>query len=129
MSETQLNGVMNTTMAKIKEMIDVDTIIGKPIETGSGVTIIPVSKVSFGFASGGSDFQSKKVDKTNFGGGAGAGVTLNPIGFLVISGEKVKLLQMQPADTTVDHIVNTVPDVIDQISSLVGKKKEKKEEK
>ena len=129
MSETQLNGVMNTTMAKIKEMIDVDTIIGKPIETAGGVTIIPVSKVSCGYASGGSDFQSKKVDKTNFGGGAGAGVTLNPIGFLVISGEKVKLLQMQPADTTVDHIVNTVPDVIDQISSLVGKKKEKKEEK
>ena len=125
MSETQLNGVMNTTMAKIKEMIDVDTIIGKPIETAGGVTIIPVSKVSFGFASGGSDFQSKKVDKTNFGGGAGAGVTLNPIGFLVISGEKVKLLQMQPADTTVDHIVNTVPDVIDPISALVNKKKEK----
>ena len=125
MSETQLNGVMNTKKAKIKEMIDVDTIIGKPIETAGGVTIIPVSKVSFGFASGGSDFQSKKVDKTNFGGGAGAGVTLTPIGFLVISGDKVKLLQMQPADTTVDHIVNTVPDVIDQISALVNKKKEK----
>ena len=128
MSETQLNGVMNTTMQKIREMIDVDTIIGKPIETASGVTIIPVSKVSFGFASGGSDFQSKKADKTNFGGGGGAGVTLNPIGFLVVTGDKVKLLQMQPADTTVDHIVNAVPDVIDQISSLVGKKKDKQDQ-
>ena len=119
---------MNTTMQKIREMIDVDTIIGKPIETASGVTIIPVSKVSFGFASGGSDFQSKKADKTNFGGGGGAGVTLNPIGFLVVTGDKVKLLQMQPADTTVDHIVNAVPDVIDQISSLVGKKKDKQDQ-
>ena len=124
MAEHPIEGMMGVTMEKIRQLVDANTIIGEPI-TVDGATIIPISRVTFGFASGGSDFQSKKVDKTNFGGGAGAGVTLNPIGFLVISGDKVKLLQMQPADTTVDHIVNTVPDVIDQISALVNKKKEK----
>lgn len=124
-----IEGVMGTTMQKIKEMVDVNTIIGNPITTPDGTTIIPVSKVSFGFASGGSDLPTKDPKKT-FGGGGGAGITLQPIAFLVVREGDVRLLQIATASNTADKIVNAVPEVIDKISDAfakTGKPAEKKE--
>ena len=118
-------------MQKIREMIDVNTIIGDPITTPDGTVIIPVSKVSFGFGSGGSDWPNKNTAKDLFGGGAGAGISINPLAFLVISNGEVKLLQMSFSSNTADKMVNMVPDVIDKISGLVSgsSKKDAKEKK
>lgn len=115
MSDHPINSLMDTTMKKIKEMIDVNTIIGDPITTPDGTTVIPVSKVSYGFASGGSDLPTKKENKDCFGGGSGAGVTINPIGFLVIAKGNVKLIPIEKYDGAVDRIVGMVPDVMDKV--------------
>ncbi len=90
----QIGEIMGVTMDKIKEMIDVNTIVGEPIRTPDGITIIPVSKVSVGFASGGSDFVSKNQTggKNPFGGGSGAGVNIAPVAFLVVNKDRVRLL-------------------------------------
>ena len=116
-----IEGIMGVTMEKIREMVDVNTIIGEPITTPDNTTIIPVSKVSFGFASGGSDIPSK-VPKDVFGGGAGAGVSIQPLAFLVVSGGNVRLLQMTVDSNAVNSVINTVPEVIDKISGLVSSK-------
>lgn len=122
MSEHPIQGLMSTAMQKIREMIDVNTIIGDPITTQDGTTIIPVSKVSFGFASGGSDLPAK-VQKDLFGGGSGAGITINPIAFLVVCGGDVKLLQLNDGDTgAVGKAVEMVPEVIDKFAELFSKK-------
>lgn len=128
MEQHPISDLMGATMSKIKEMIDVNTIIGTPIATANGYTIIPVSKVSFGFASGGSDFQTKNQQPTQnnaFGGGSGAGININPIAFLIVSENGVKLLPITaPANTTLDRIVELVPDVIDKLSDLFNKDKD-----
>ena len=122
MSEHPIQGLMSTAMQKIREMIDVNTIIGDPITTPDGTTIIPVSKVSFGFASGGSDLPAK-VQKDLFGGGSGAGITINPIAFLVVCGGDVKLLQLNDGDTgAIGKAVEMVPEVIDKFAELFSKK-------
>ncbi|MEG0571060.1 MAG: GerW family sporulation protein [Oscillospiraceae bacterium] len=128
MADHPIQGLMGTTMQKIKEMVDVNTIIGNPITTPDGTVIIPVSKVGFGFASGGSDFPSK-TPKELFGGASGAGVSIQPLAFLVVSGGEVKILQLATNENTADRMVNIVPDVIDKISSLFssGKEKQQKE--
>ena len=122
MAEHPIQGLMGITMQKIKEMVDVNTIIGEPIVTADGTTIIPVSKVTFGFASGGSDLPTKDPKET-FGGGSGAGVTLQPLGFLVVKDGNVKLLQMSTSSNTADKIVNAVPDVIEKLSEVFSKNK------
>ena len=129
--EHPIQGMMGTAMQKIREMIDVNTIIGDPITTPDGTVIIPVSKVSFGFGSGGSNWPNKNTAKDLFGGGAGAGISINPLAFLVISNGEVKLLQMSFSSNTADKMVNMVPDVIDKISGLVSgsSKKDAKEKK
>ena len=129
--EHPIQGMRGTAMQKIREMIDVNTIIGDPITTPDGTVIIPVSKVSFGFGSGGSDWPNKNTAKDLFGGGAGAGISINPLAFLVISNGEVKLLQMSFSSNTADKMVNMVPDVIDKISGLVSgsSKKDAKEKK
>ena len=119
-----INSLMDTTMKKIKEMIDVNTIIGDPITTPDGTTIIPVSKVSYGFASGGSDLPTKKDNKDCFGGGSGAGVTINPVAFLYVSKGNVKLIPIEKYDGAVDRIVGMVPEVIDKVSDLIKKDKD-----
>lgn len=121
-----LNDLMGITMSKIREMVDVNTIIGDAITTPDGTTIIPVSKVNFGFASGGADYDSKNADKSsNFGGGSGAGVSITPIAFLVVSDGNVKVLHIGEApSTTADRIVELVPEVIDKIKDLVSRDKE-----
>ena len=122
---------MDTTMQKIREMVDANTIVGAPIQAGE-VTLIPVSRLSFGFASGGSDFNTKnqKPDQNNcFGGGSGAGVNVIPVAFLVIKGDSVRLLPVTPpANTTVDRLVELVPEVIEKVSDFVESKKADKEE-
>jgi sporulation protein YtfJ len=120
-----IGNLMEVTMSKIREMVDVNTIVGTPIQAGE-VTIIPVSKVSFGFASGGSDFATKNqpAGKDNaFGGGSGAGVNINPIGFLVVRGSDVKMLPIAvPAATPADRVIEMVPGIVEKISEMIPKK-------
>lgn len=113
---------MEVTMSKIREMVDVDTVVGNPITTPDGVTLIPVSTVSFGFGSGGSDFPIK--EKSGFGGGNGAGVKITPIGFLVIKEGNVRMLNIAPpAGTTVDRLVELIPEVLDRVEDFIDRKK------
>ena len=125
MSEHPIQGMMDTSMQKIKEMVDVNTIIGEPIHCPDGTMIIPVSKVTYGFASGGSDFPTK-TEKDLFGGGSGAGITISPVAFLTISNGEVKLLPIAPANNTADRIVEMVPAVVDKVSALFKKEKKQK---
>ena len=120
-----IEGVMSTTMQKIKEMVDANSIVGNPITTPDGTTIIPVSKVSFGFASGGSDLPTSSPKQT-FGGGGGAGVTLQPIAFLVVHEGNDRLLQIATSSNTADKVVNAVPDIIDKISDVLSKNPKEK---
>ena len=128
MSEHPIQGMMSTTMQKIREMVDVNTIVGEPITSPDGTIIIPVSKVSVGFASGGSDIPSKQP-KDIFGGASGAGVSIQPLAFLVVYQGNVKLLQMTNDENTANNVVNMVPEVIDKISELFKKEKTGKPEK
>lgn len=123
MSDHPINSLMDTTMKKIKEMIDVNTIIGDPITTPDGTTIIPVSKVSYGFASGGSDLPTKRDNKDCFGGGSGAGVTINPVAFLSVSKGSVKLIPIEKYDGAVDRIVGMMPDMLDKVADYFKKDK------
>lgn len=124
----QIQDLMGVTMEKIREMVDVQTIIGDPIIVSETVTIIPVSKVSYGFASGGSDLPVKSNPKDLFGGGAGAGVSIQPVAFLVVQEDGVRLLQMDEAGDALSSAIRSVPEVVDRISNLVKKSgKDKKE--
>ena len=117
-----IGNIMGITLDKLKEMVDVNTIIGEPITLQDGTTIIPISKVSFGFASGGSDLPNKS-DKELFGGGSGAGVSIQPIAFLVAYKGDVKLMQMSVNATTPNALVSMIPDLIDKVTGLMGKNK------
>ncbi|MFV0413880.1 MAG: GerW family sporulation protein [Oscillospiraceae bacterium] len=124
--EHPINGLMNVTLEKIRQMVDSNTIIGNPIVTADGTTILPVSRVSFGFASGGSDFVSSKAPKDLFGGGSSAGVSITPIAFLVLKDGNVRLLQLaEKSGGTLDRALNMMPEVLDKVSSLIGKDKTK----
>ncbi len=125
-----INDLMSTTMQKIREMVDVNTIVGQPISTPEGITLIPVSKVSFGFASGGSDYVSKNHkpgENNTFGGGSGAGVNISPVAFLVIKGDSVRVLPISSKTNTMDKIVDMVPEVVDKLTGYLEKNKENKE--
>ncbi len=110
--EHPIGSLMDTTMEKIKEMIDVNTIIGEPITSPDGTLIIPVSKVSYGFAAGGSDLPTKKENKDCFGGGSGAGVTIQPVAFLTVYQGDVRLVSVDREEGTADKLVNMIPDVL-----------------
>lgn len=133
MSEHPIEGLMTTAMNSIQDMIDVNTIIGEPIETSNNVVVIPISKVSFGFAAGGSEFRGETIDEYSrkdkeeeiqyrlpFGGGSGAGVSINPIAFLVIQPEGVKLLPVNYA-SAVDKLIDYVPDVMEKVNTIINK--------
>lgn len=128
MSDHPINGLMQTTMQKIKEMVDVNTIVGDPITSPDGTIIIPVSKVSYGFASGGSDFPTKKENKECFGGGSGAGVSISPVAFLVVYQGKVELVPLEKFDGAADRVVGMVPEIMDKITSLFKKDKNTKKQ-
>ena len=129
MNENKVNKLLGVSMDKIKEMVDVNTVIGDPINTPDGTTIIPVSRVSYGFGAGGSDLPSKNTANTGlFAGGSGAGITVQPIAFLVISNGNVRMMQVEPYVSSVDRIVATAPDMIDKLISFFKKDKEEPEE-
>ena len=132
MSEKSIESMMGTTLDKIKEMADVNTVVGDPITTADGTIIIPISRVSMGFASGGADFTTKnqKPDTDNcFGGGGGAGVNVTPVAFLIVHGDNVRLMPLYPpAYTTVDRVVELVPDLVDKVSALLKEKKEEEQQ-
>lgn len=123
---TPVSELLGISMEKIKEMADVNAIIGEPISLPDGTTIIPVSKVSYGFASGGSDLPSK-YDKDLFGGGAGAGVSIKPEGFLVISPDgSAKMVTMEANSDPISNAIEKVPAIIEKVSGFIGKKKGEK---
>ena len=115
--------MLESAIAKMREMVDVNSVIGDPITTADGVTIIPVSKVSVGFGGGGSDYVSKnanKLDNHPFGGGAGGGVKVTPIAFLVVKEGNVRMIPVAtPANTTADRLVEMIPDTLDKISAFI----------
>lgn len=126
----KLEGMMDSSIEKIKQVINADTIIGKAITTPDGTMVIPVSKVSYGYASGGSDFAlNNHPDKDLFGGGNGIGVNIVPVAFLVVSQGDVKLLQIQSFDGAIDRIIAMTPDVIDKIVKKIKEKKHPAEQK
>ena len=130
MSQT-LSNMIENTLSKIKDMISVNDVVGTPITTPEGVTIIPISKVSVGFGGGGSDFVSKNANKQEnpFGGGVGGGVNVVPVAFIIIKGDSVRMMPVAaPANTTADRVVELVPDVLDKISAFVETHAEKKGE-
>lgn len=118
--EKHVNSLLGISVDKIKEMVDVNTVVGDPINLGDGVTIIPVSRISYGFASGGSDLPNK-AGADIFGGGAGAGINVTPVAFLVIRGGEVQLLPVMSKPTSIDHALSMVPGVVDKVSGLFKK--------
>ena len=141
MSEHPIEGLMTTAMNSIQDMIDVNTIIGEPIETSNNIVIIPISKVSFGFASGGSEFKGETIDEYKkveqeeqinyrlpFGGGSGAGVTINPVAFLVIQSNNVKLMPVNHS-SNIDKLLDYVPDLIERTNNMMNKIVNNKKEK
>ena len=133
---------MEIAMQNIQDMVDVNTIIGAPIEINSNVTIIPISKVSFGFVAGGSEFKGETIEEYNrkdkdeeityknpFGGGSGAGVNISPVSFLVINNDNIKLMPVEYC-STVDKIVDYIPDILNKANDFINSyKKEKKQNK
>ncbi|MGN0688624.1 MAG: GerW family sporulation protein [Oscillospiraceae bacterium] len=118
-----IEGVMGVSMEKLHEMTDVNTIIGDPITSPDGTIVIPVSKVSFGFVSGGSDLPMQTAEK--FAGGSGAGVTVKPVAFIVIKKDgDVKLMELGAKGSPVDGIIEAVPGIIDKLKGIIGKKKD-----
>ena len=121
-----MSEMMRVSMSKIKEMVDVNTVVGEPITTPDGITLIPISKVSFGFGSGGSDLPIKS--RAGFGGGSGAGIRIEPIGFLIIKDGSVRMLNiMPPPNTTLDRFLDMLPAILDRAEVMNEKRKAAKE--
>jgi sporulation protein YtfJ len=131
--EHPIQGMMDIAMSKIKNMVDVDTIIGDPVVADDGTMIIPISKVTFGFGAGGSEFTPKKASAENsdnlFGGGCGGGASVNPVAFLVINGGNVRLIPMTSGSSPLDKLVDLVPDLIDKVNGAVSSMVEKRQKK
>lgn len=121
-NQTPISELLGISMEKIREMTDINTIIGDPIKLDDGTTVIPISKVSYGFAAGGSDLPSKS-EKKLFGGGAGAGISIKPEGFLVISNGNAKMVSMSSVSDPISSVINSVPDVVDKVAGFINKKK------
>ncbi len=139
MSEHPIESLMMTTMSSIQNMVDVNTIIGEPIESQNGITIIPISKVCFGFAAGGSEFSGETLKEYNrkdkdeeieyklpFGGGAGAGVSIHPVAFLVVQDNNVKLMSVDH-DSCIDKLLDYIPDLMQKLNDMFNKTIQQKE--
>lgn len=122
MSDTNIKAIIDVTMDKLRALVDADVVTGTPIEVGN-LTLIPVSRVSFGMASGGSDFPSKKGEL--FGGGGGAGVTVVPIAFMVVNGESVKMLPIYNEVSSLEKAITMAPEIIEKAKELFSKKENK----
>jgi sporulation protein YtfJ len=134
MNEHPIDGLMKTAMQNIKEMVDVNTILGDPVETPDGSVIVPISRVSFGFAAGGSQFEANRIKSKEkerernqeqetsqqlpFGGGSGAGININPVAFLVVNKDQTKLLPVQ-SNVLVDRILDTAPELLDKLHQFL----------
>ena len=140
MDEHPIEGLMLTAMNSIRDMIDVNTIIGEPIETANDIIIIPISKVGFGFAVGGSEFNGETLDeylrkdkeeevqyKLPFGGGSGAGVSITPVAFLIVQGENAKILRVSN-NSAIDRLLDYVPDLLEKVNNMFNSKIEKQKE-
>ena len=130
MGNHPIDGLMSTAMQNIKEMVDVDTIVGAPVESPDGSVIIPISRVAFGFAAGGSEF-GKKPNEADamFGGGSGGGVSISPVAFMVVGQGQIKLLPIGANLTPVDRILDFIPGLIEKINDKFGNKKVEKVDK
>lgn len=124
MKETPVNQIMENTLERIRDMVDVSTVIGEPMVTGS-VTLIPVSKVSYGFGSGGTDLPSKQNSEL-FGGGGGGGVTIAPIAFIVIENGKCRMMQINNYTSSADRAIAMIPELVDKVTELLKSDKETK---
>jgi len=129
MTEHPIEGLMKSTMNSLKEMVDVNTIIGDPVQSPDGLVIIPVSKICFGFASGGTEFNKAKVPKDNissdeklpFGGGSGAGVSVQPVGFIVVGNNQIKLLTVDEGNTALSSLFDFMTKIADNINEAMDK--------
>lgn len=122
MSDNNIKSIIDVTMDRLRALVDADIVTGSPIEVG-GLTLIPVSRVSFGMASGGSDFPSKSGQL--FGGGGGAGVTVVPIAFMVVNGDNVKMLPVYNEVTSLEKAITMAPEIIEKAKGLFSKKEDK----
>lgn len=129
---TPIEGLMGEALGNLKQMIDVNTIVGEPITTSDGTTVIPVSKVAFGFGAGGSEFAAKHPEKKNdqnmFGGGCGGGVSVSPVAFLVVKNDNIRLLPVSDYISTVDRVVDMIPEVLNKFNNFLTDIKSKKSE-
>lgn len=124
MKEQSAAGILGTSIEKIKDLVDVSTIIGDPIKISDTLQVIPVSKVTYGFASGGTDFPSKSNAEL-FGGGGGAGITISPVAFLVINNGSVTIRYINAAEGSVERAIGMVPDLVDKATEVINKLKNK----
>lgn len=120
-----VSDILGASMSKVREMVDANTVVGAPIAAAEGVTLIPISKISFGLASGGADLAAKTVDTNGtFSGGAGCGVKITPVAIIVIQGERVRVLPVdEPASSAAERVIEQLPGIVDKLSDMVGKKK------
>ena len=124
MKEQSASGILGTSIEKIKDLVDVSTIIGEPIKITETLQIIPVSKVTYGFASGGTDFPSKSNQEL-FGGGGGAGITISPVAFLVVNNGSVSVKYINAAEGSVERVIGMVPDLVDKATDVISQLKNK----
>ena len=124
MKEQSASGILGTSIEKIKDLVDVSTIIGEPIKISDSIQIIPVSKVTYGFASGGTDFPSKNNQEL-FGGGGGAGITISPVAFLVVNNGNVTVKYINAAEGSVERVIGMVPDLVDKATDVINQLKNK----
>ena len=124
MKEQSASGILGTSIEKIKDLVDASTIIGEPIKISETLQIIPVSKVTYGFASGGTDFPSKSNQEL-FGGGGGAGITISPVAFLVVNNGSVSVKYINAAEGSVERVIGMVPDIVDKATDVISQLKNK----
>ncbi len=125
-----IEGLLSVSMENIKSMVDVNTIVGEPIVTPDGATIVPISRVSFGFGAGGSEYSANPADKKSedkmFGGGSGGGASIKPVAFLIVNKDTIRILPITNTLSTIDRVVDMVPEAISKFNGLINGIKEKK---
>ena len=134
MSSHPIEGLMTTAMQSIKEMVDVNTIVGDAVQSPDGTVIIPISRVSFGFAAGGGDYSPDSGEKGEegqqkmpFAGGSGAGVSINPVAFMVCGEKHVKLLPVS-VNSSVEKVLEMVPELVEKVNEMLGSKSSRKKD-
>lgn len=121
-----MSEIFSSSLKSLKDIVDVNTVIGEPLKISENLTIIPVTKVTFGYGGGGGSYPKKETKDETFGGGTGAGATVEPLAFLIVKDDDVRLLQLAEVSSAADRVVTMVPEVIDKISAMTTEKKSKK---